>query len=591
MKNFKFLAVAPLAFLFLSCATHGVQDVGQRRSQLNALLDEQWQYILKMYPEFASTLGDLRYNDRLSDVSEKNMLADIKVQEDYLARFEAIDTEGFPEQERLNQVLMVRQLKLNLEGSKFRDWHTPVNQMNGIHLDAPQLVQVLSFKNLKDYQDYIARLKAWPKQFDDTMENMRLGMADGNIPPKFLLEKVPAQARKVVHVSLAESPFAQPLKHFPKTISKADQAKIRTAVLDAIKNSVTPAYEKFIRFVETEYAPKGRADFGVWSIPNGETRYAYYIKNNTTTSKPPQEIHEIGLAEVTRIETEMLKIANTLGFKDLKSFNASINGNKSLRAKSRQQIVDLYTKFETQMEPKLPLLFGRLPKAKLEVRPIERYQEKESAAAFYVQGTPDGSRPGHVMVNTGDFANRKLISLESTAYHEGIPGHHMQISISQEMEGLPPFRKFGGNNAYIEGWALYAERLGEEAHFYQDPYFMYGHLQDEMLRAIRLVVDTGVHYKKWTRQQMVDFFHAHSNMDELDIQSETDRYIVWPGQALAYKTGQLKILELRQWAQRELGQKFDVRKFHDTVLGSGSLPLDVLETLVRDWVAHEKAAR
>jgi uncharacterized protein (DUF885 family) len=361
-------------------------------------------------------------------------------------------------------------------------------------------------------------------------------------------------------------------------------------MLDAIRTDVLPAYQKVATFVRDEYAPQGREEVGVWSLPDGPARYANRVKRSTTTDMTPDEVHELGLREVARIEGEMLQIAKKLGFNDLASLNKSIEDNPSLRAKSREQIIEIYKGYEDQMYAKLPELFGRLPKAKLEVVPIESFREKSAAGADYNTGAPDGSRPGRINVNTSDPTSRKTITMESTAYHEGVPGHHMQLSIAQELPDLPEFRKHGGYTAYVEGWALYSERLGKEVGFYQDPYNDYGRLQDEMLRAIRLVVDTGLHHKHWTRQQVVDFFHAHSAIDEVEVQSETDRYIVWPGQALGYKIGQLTILELREKAKRELGDKFDVRAFHDEVLGAGALPMNVLQERINAWIARVKAS-
>jgi uncharacterized protein (DUF885 family) len=338
--------------------------------------------------------------------------------------------------------------------------------------------------------------------------------------------------------------------------------------------------------VREDYAPKGRTEPGVWSLPDGTPRYAAMVKRSTTTNLTPEEIHQLGLKQVAELEAQMLAITQKLGYKDLKSLNADIEKDPKLHAHSRQQILDLYRGYTDTMWKQLPTAFGRLPKAKLEVMPIEEFHEKE-ASTHYNQGTPDGSRPGHVMVNTGDFEHRKLIDIESTAYHEGVPGHHMQISIAQELPELPPFRQQAFYGAYIEGWALYSEKLGKEMGFYKDPYSDYGRLQDEMLRAIRLVVDTGFHYKHWTLQQVVDYFHAHSAIDEPDVQSETDRYIAWPAQALSYKIGQLKILELRERARKQLGDKFDLRAFHDQVLGAGALPLNVLETRMNEWVVAQ----
>ena len=566
-------------------------DLEARRKALNELLTEQWEYNLRTSPEFATILGDKRYNDKLSDFSQKAIDAELAQTKQFLAQFEAIDTTGFPEQEALNKALMVRQLRREVEGERFKGWEMPVNQGSGIHILIPQFVTLLPFTNVKDYEDYIARMKQAPRVFDETMVQMRNGMRDGLMPPKFLLEKVVTQAQAIADMPAEKTPFAQPVEKFPAEIGEADQKRLRDAVLEQVRVSVLPSYVKFARFVKEEYAPKGRSEPGVWSLPDGAARYAFAVKQVTTTTMTPEEIHQLGLRQVAEIETQMLAIAKKLGYADIKSLNAAMDNDPKLHerlyAHSRQQIVDLYRKDIDQMWEELPKLFGRLPKAKLEVRPIEEFREKE-ASTHYNPGTPDGSRPGHVMVNTGDFEHRKLISVESTAYHEGVPGHHMQISIAQEMPSLQPFRQHAHFTAYVEGWALYSEKLGKEVGFYQDPYSDYGRLQDEMLRAIRLVVDTGFHYKKWTRQQVVDFFHAHSAVDEPDVQSETDRYMAWPGQALGYKIGQLKILELRERARKELGEKFDVRGFHDEVLGAGALPLDVLETRVNGWIAEQK---
>ncbi len=564
-------------------------DVAARRKALDSLLKAQWDYQMRASPEFASTLGDKRFNDKLTDHSQAFIDADLLATADFLKRFEAIDTTGFPLQEQLNKRLMVRNLRLALEGARFKDWEMPVLQNSGIHLELPQLVRVLSFATVKDYQDYLARLRQIPRAFDQVMLQMRNGMRDGLMPPQFLLLKVALQCEDIAQAKPSDSPFAEPLKTFPATFSADEKKRLRSAILGAIQKDVNPAYRKLAHFVRVEYAPKGRQEVGVWSLPDGAARYAFNVKSSTTTSLSPEQIHEVGLAEVKRIEGEMLQVAKKLGFPDVKSFNDSIPKNAALHFRSRQQVLDLYAQYLAQMEAKLPQLFGRLPKGKLTVVPIEEFREKEAPGADYVMGTADGVRPGHVEVNTGDFANRTTLNVETTAFHEGVPGHHLQITIAQELSDLPSFRQHGSYVAYDEGWALYAERLGEEVGLFTDPYSYYGHLEDEMLRAIRLVVDTGLHSKKWSRQQVVDFFHAHSGIDEVDLQSETDRYIVWPGQALGYKVGQLKILELREAAKRELGAKFDVRGFHDVVLGAGPLPLDVLEEQVQAWVRAQKA--
>ncbi len=567
----------------------GAGNLDARRKQLDALIAEQWEYTLRTGPEYASILGDKRYNDRWSDRSEKAVADDLEESRKYLARLEAIDTTGFPEQERLNEVLLARTLKVQLEGAKFEDWLMPVNQFESTHLFLAQLPSLLQFASTKDYDDYVARLHALPHVLDQTVALMRAGMAKGLIPPKILLGKAAQQADDIAYAAPEASAFALPLASFPAAVPEAERPRIRRALLAVIHDDVDPAYRSFASFVRNDYAPNGRAEPGEWALPLGQERYAFHVKQTTTTDLTADEIHQLGLTEVARIEAEMRAVAKKLGYADLKSFGEAVAKNPALHFNSRRSVVELYRKYTDQMYPKLPLLFGRLPKARVEIMPVEEFREKGSSEAEYDQGTPDGSRPGHVMVNTGDYDKRSTLNVETTAYHEGVPGHHLQISIAQEVTGLPPFRQQYGVTSFVEGWALYSERLGEEVGFFQDPYSYFGHLQDEMLRAIRLVVDTGFHAKKWTRQQVVDFFHAHSAIDEVEVQAETDRYIAIPSQALAYKVGQLKILELRTKAKTALGDRFDIRGFHDTVLDSGALPLDVLEQQVDRWIAQRRA--
>jgi len=564
-------------------------DLEARRKALNDLLHEQWEYTMRTSPIYASILGDKRYNDKIDDFSQAAIDDSLEQTRRFLVRFEAIDTTGFPEQETLNKALMVRDLKMGLEGARFKPWEMPVNQQSGIHIDAPQLVSILSFENVKDYEDYTTRLKLLPRLFDQTIEQMRKGLAAGRMPPKILLEKVVTQANGIATTAPDQSPFTHPFDKFPDAVPEADRRRLREAGLAAVKDSVIPAYVKFAAFVRDEYAPKGRAEPGAWSLPDGDAWYAFRVKDSTTTNLSPDEIHQIGLQQVKDIEARMLVVENQLGYKDMKSFKAAVDANPKLHAQSRQEILDLYQKYVDQMYTRLPQMFGRLPKARLQVMPVEEFREKEASDASYVDGTPDGSRPGHIMVNTGDFAKRTVLDIETTAYHEGVPGHHLQITIAQELPELPPFRQHEYYTAFTEGWALYSERLGKEAGFFQDPYSYYGHLQDDMLRAIRLVVDTGFHSKHWTRQQVVDYFHDHSTIDETSVQSETDRYMASPAQALGYKIGQLEILKLRQYSKDQLGEKFDLRAFHDEVLSGGALPMDVLSTRIHEWVGLQKA--
>jgi uncharacterized protein (DUF885 family) len=573
----------------LICAGQTPPSLDARRKALAGLLAEQWEYNMRTNPISATIYGDKRWNDQLGDFSEEAVEKDLQEAGKFLARFEAIDITGFPDQEGLNKELMVRDLKMQLEEARFKPWEMPVSQMGGIHIFLPMLPTFTQFDSVKDYNDYISRLTQASRAIDLTMGLMRHGMKDGLMQPRFLLEKVADQADTIATQAPEKSPLAQPFLKFPKSVAEEDQRRLRERGLGVIRDSVLPAYARMARFVRNEYAPKGRAEPGVWALPDGAARYAFDVKESTTTNLTPDEIHQLGLAQVAEIEPRMLAVAKQFGYKNLKEFNAAIAADPKLHAQSRQQILDLTSEYIDQMYPKLPELFGRLPKGGVEVKPVEEFREKE-ASTHYEQGTPDGSRPARVMVVTGDFQNRMLLDLETTAYHEGVPGHHLQIAIAQEMPGLPPFRQHEFYGAYIEGWALYAERLGKEAGFFQDPYSYYGHLQDDMLRAVRLVVDTGFHYKRWTRQQVVDFFHEHSGLDEPTVQAETDRYMVWPGQALSYKIGQLEILKLRQYAKDELQDRFSIRAFHDEVLGAGALPLDVLSRRIHAWVAQQKPA-
>lgn len=565
-------------------------DVSVRVKALNQLLQEQWEYTLKNNPETATTLGDLRYNDRWTEFSKNQIEKDKKTTQNFLKRFEAIDSTGFSATDQLNKDLMIYQLKETLKNYDLKLYEMPFNQMWGLHLQFPGFISSIPFNNAKQYQDYIARLKQIPLILEQGIQLAKQGQKDGLMPPKYLIEKVAKQINSIATPAGKDSVYASPLKQFPKNISKAEQERLSREILQAIDQNVRPAYQKLGTFIEKDYLPHGRQHEGIWSLPNGDELYRFYVENNTTTSESPENIHQLGLKEVARIEAEMLKIAKAQGFNDLKSFQQSLKTNPAVFAKSREEILEIYRGYIAQMQPELPKLFGLLPKNKVEVLPVEQYREKEAAGAEYHQGTPDGSRPGQVYVNTGDFSERSKISMEATAYHEAIPGHHMQIDIAQNLPNLPMFRKQPNHTAYIEGWALYAEQLGKDVGFYKDPLSDYGRLSSELFRACRLVVDTGVHYKKWTRQQMIDFMREHSALDEPDIQAETDRYIAIPAQALAYKIGQLKILELRELAKQELGERFDIKAFHDMVLNAGTLPLNILDARIKNWIKEQKAA-
>ena len=568
-----------------------IPSVGQNEKRLadrvaeqNALFEEQYETDLRNFPERATAFGDYRYNDRLNDFSLEAIAQRHKMDEDFLRRLEAIPTTGLSDQDQLSHDLLVRALQQRITDFNLKEYEMPINQQNGIHTSLADLPQAVPLDSVKHYEDYVSRLHQIPRALNQVTDVLRAGMKDKLMPVRFLAEKIPAQCEGII----AADPFLRPTRKYPADISAEDQKRLTREITDAVNTEVLPAYRKFAEFIKTDYAPQGRTTLSITSLADGQRRYENDIYARTTTHLSADEIHQIGLREIDRIEAEMTAIAKKEGFADLESFRASLKTNPKYKPASAEQILDDFRHYIAQMEPKLPQLFGQLPKSPVTVEAIPEFQA--AAATHYMTGTPDGKRPGRVVVATSHFADRSLIDDEAVAYHEGVPGHHMQLSIQQQLQGLPKFRLHGlGFNAYIEGWALYAEQLGKEVGFYQDPVSDYGRLSSELFRAVRLVVDTGIHAKGWSRDQVVEFMRKSGAVDEPTIQSETDRYISWPAQALSYKLGQLKIRELRDRAQKELGPKFDIRKFHDEILDGGTLPLDLLEARTDKWIASQKA--
>jgi len=563
-------------------------SLAARRSALNELFHNYWEDVLERNPEFASTIGDKRFNDKITDYSVSAINNWLAREREYLLHLAEIDPTGFTAQEKISQELLLRDLEQDQDAAEFKEWEMPVTQMGGIYATYPQLVAQLSFKTVKDYDDWIARLHAIPRAFNQVTENMEIGMQDHRVPPKYLLEKALAQVNELANQKPEDSPLAMPLKKFPASIPAAEQARIRTEMLAAISKEVLPAYKRFARFMQVSYIPAGRTKPGISALPDGAAYYRFLVKRTTTTNLTPAQIHQIGIEQVKKDEAAMLVIAKKLGFQDLKSFRASLQNNPKLHPTSAQALLGAYKGYLRAMQTKLPELFGTLPKAPFQIEPVPGYLEKTAPPAYYEPGTPDGSRPGRLFINLYNATDRNLYDVEAIAYHEGIPGHHLQISIAQEIKGLPEFRRYERYTAYTEGWGLYAEHLGKDAGFYQDPYSDYGRLEADIWRAIRLVVDTGVHSEGWTREQMVQYFRDHSNIDDTSIQAEVDRYIAWPSQALAYKIGELNILNERAKAKKELGSNFDLRAFDDEIVDSGALPLDVLDQRVDAWIASQK---
>jgi uncharacterized protein (DUF885 family) len=573
-----------IAFLVGSGFAQNSKPVAERLAAQNALFEEQYENDLRNFPERATAFGDYRYNDKLADYSLDAIAQREKSNEASLKRIEAIATTGFSDQDQLSHDLMVRVLQQRIADYNLKEFEMPINQQNGIHTSLADLPLSVPFDTVKQYEDYVARLHQIPRVLNQTTEVLRAGMKDKLMPVRFLLEKLPVQCQGIID----SDPFLLPTKKFPASISQDDQKRLTQQITDTINTDVIPAYKTFAAFLRTEYAPQGRTTLAITSLPDGEKRYQNDIYARTTTRMTADEIHQLGLREIERIEAEMIVIAKKEGFADLAAFRASLKTNPKYIPTSADQILDDFRHYIAQMEPKLPELFTLLPKSPVTVEAIPGFQA--AAATHYVTGTPDGKRPGRVVVATSNFAERSLVDDEAVAYHEGVPGHHMQLSVQQKLTGLPKFRLHGlGFNAYSEGWALYAEQLGKEVGFYQDPVSDYGRLSSELFRAVRLVVDTGIHSKGWTRDQVVEFFRKSGAVDEPTLQSETDRYISWPAQALSYKLGQLKFRELRVRAQKELGAKFDIKTFHDEMLDGGTLPLDLLDARTNKWIAEQKA--
>lgn len=557
--------------------------VAQRVADQNALFEEFYQTGLKNNPVRATMLGDLRYNAQLGDESLAEIQREHAENDAFLARLRAIPTDGMGDQDLLSHELLERLLERDDTSYELKNYEMPVNQQNGIHTSLADLPNEVPFDSVQHYEDYIARLHQIPKVLGEVTDVMRAGERDGLTPPKVITAVLPGQCDGII----AADPFVLPEKKFPASFSDADKRKLTAEMNKAAQDDVLPAYRKFGEFLRTEYAPKGREKLSIESLPDGKRRYAEAVKTMTTLNVTPAEVHALGLREVDRITAEMTALAHKQGYKDLASFREAVNKDPRWTPKSEQQIVDDFRHYIEQMEPKLPELFGLLPKAPVTVEPIPDFAKAE--ATHYVPGSPDGKRPGRVVVAVADPTSRTMVLDEAVAYHEGVPGHHLQISVAQQLQGLPKFRLHGFYSAYTEGWALYAEQLGKEIGFYQDPVSDYGRLNSELFRAVRLVVDTGIHDQGWTRQQVIDYMHKNDVNDAV-AQTETNRYIAWPGQALAYKMGQLEILKLRERAKQELGAKFDIKAFHDEVLNGGAMPLDLLDARVTRWIAAQKGA-
>jgi uncharacterized protein (DUF885 family) len=549
-------------------------------ASVKPIADAYWEFWLRTNPEQATQLGEYRYNDQLSEYSIAHYEAIRNEAAGLIARLKAIDAVKLNASDRLDQAVLLSTLEDQVRSIDLKMYEMPVDQFYGVQIAIPQIAMTAPFDTVKHYEDYIARMRQVAGRLEQLTAAMRQGMKDKLMPPKYLLEKTVVQCRNIADPGGEKNPFTAPVLRFPDTIPADERKRLHDSLVSVVDGEVRPAYRTLEQFIAKEYAPQGRVDEGYWSLPDGDERYRFNVHTQTTSNLTPDQIHQLGLAQVADLEAQISALAKSAGYSDAKTFTKAVYADPKLKATSREQILDSYRNYISNMEPKLPQLFGRLPKAKLVVTSVPEYMEKDSSTQ-YIQGTPDGSRKGQVWVRTYDPKHHDVLDDEATAYHEGVPGHHLQIAIQLELP-LHPFHRAIDYNAFVEGWALYAERLGKEVGFYQNPASDLGRLRSELFRSIRLVVDTGVHFKHWTRGQMMDYFREHFG-DPNEV--EVDRYVAIPGQALGYKIGQLKILELRKKAQDRLGPAFDIRAFHDQVLGAGPLPLDLLEVRIDSWIA------
>ncbi len=570
-----------------------VQSAGPKEmvSELDMLYEAYWEFVLKENPTLATYLGDHRYDDQLGDFSEEAFHRRIDQCRKYLERLETLKKPAATG-DQLNYELFQRELKDPIEESQFHPYVLPISQQSGPHVDLPQLITYHPFKTRLDYGNYISRLRQFPRLFDEIMENMKTGMRERIVPARIVVEKIVPQLEAHIVDEPGDSELHKPIANIPSSIPTQDRRRLEEELDEGVLGSVVPAYSKLVSFVKEEYLPASRSQVGIWALPRGKEWYAYSIRHFTTTNLAPAQIHKLGLQELARIQREIRAILKKVHFKStLQEFTESVRNDKSNFYSTGEDLLNGFKAILQKMDGKLPLLFGRLPEEKYGFREIEAYRAEAAPAAYYYAPPEDRSRPGYFYVNTFKPETRPKYMMEALAYHEAVPGHHLQIAIQQELTGLPKFRRLGGYTSFVEGWALYAEELGKEVGFYQDVLSDFGRLTAEAWRAARLVVDTGIHDLKWTRERTIEFLRENTATSMQDIVSEVDRYIAWPGQALAYKIGQLKIRQLRAGTEKRLGRRFDIRKFHDELLSDGALPLDVLERKMTKWLRPEIKAQ
>jgi uncharacterized protein (DUF885 family) len=552
---------------------------------LHDLFAAEWDYQLEQYPTWASRLGDRRWNDRWGDESLDAIDRRNRHYIEVLTQLGSIKREDLSPADRLNYDLFQKDYENEVQEHRYR-WHLiPLNQLGGVQT-ADELADALRFETLKDYDDWLARLRALPNYIEQTTALMRTGTQQHIMLPQIVLQRIPTQIDHQIVDDPKASPFYKPFTHFAAPMGEADQRRLAAAAEQVITADVVPGFRRFKEFFVTEYLPASLEQVGIWQLPEGEEMYRFAVRLHTTTNMTPEEIHEIGLNEVRRIHGEMQSVVDTLGYKgSLEEFGAYLRSDPQFYYKTPEELLLAYRALTRRVDPLLVKIFHTLPRMPYGVEPIPENVAPDSTTAYYRSPAADGSRAGTYFVNLHKHETRPKYEMMALSLHEAVPGHHLQIALAMEQEDLPNFRRHGGCTAFIEGWGLYAESLGQEMGLYDDPYSKFGQLTYEMWRAARLVVDTGLHYIRWDRQRAIDFLQQNTARQELDVVNEVDRYIAMPGQALAYKIGQLKISAIRSQAEKALGSKFDVRAFHDELLKDGALPLDLLEDKMSGWMA------
>jgi len=594
------MKIVLVPFLFLSlhawaapqnaCASfNSAVASGTDSQKLKKFIDASWNYLMKEIPEWATYVGLTEDNDKWTDGSpeaaerrDKNTLCSFKA----LKKIQRTKLKG---SDLVNFDLLVRRHEESIESMAFGDKYLVMNHMSGLHSNLPDMISSMPAQNKKDIENMLSRLEKVPTLVKENEYWMREGMKRRITPVKMFVEKVPAQFDKILTANAEDSPLYKPFESLPGTLTSEEKTALQQRAREVITKIVNPALAKLREFVVKEYIPASRTEISWRQMPDGPKWYALLVKSQTTTSMTPEQLHELGLKEVARINGEMAKIREQVKFKgDAKAFNKFLLTDKQFYFTDKNALLAGYRDIAKRIDPELPKLFKTLPRLTYGVREMPDYKAKDSPGAYYMSGSLENGRPGYFEANTYDLKARPKWAMEALTLHEAVPGHHLQIAIAQELKDMPKFRRYDGYTAFIEGWALYAESLGDDMGFYKDPYAKYGQLSYEMWRACRLVVDTGIHQLGWSRQQAIDYMMAQMPKSQLETEIEVDRYITWPGQALAYKVGQLKFRELRERARAQLGEAFDLREFHDEVLKNGALPLDVLDKAVNDWISNYK---